>query len=494
MRILFIYNGTESLGIEYLSSFLKSKGHTTFLFFDPAIFSGDVFINNHYLSKLFDVERKIVEKTIKLKPDIVAFSAYSGNYRWCLRIAYAIRKLSDIPIVFGGVHPTAVPERVLANDCIDYLIVGEGEYAMLDLIEHLEGSSKYNTNLINTANIGLRHEGHIIVNSPRPYIRDLDSLPFPDKALFFNKEPLLKNDPYLIMTSRGCPYNCTYCSNDLYKTLYCDEKQHIRRRSPDNVIAELAYAKVHAKIRRVNFMDDVFASSKLWLEEFTEKYRTRIGLPFHCLVHPLSITKDIAKLLKEAGCDLVGIGIQSGSERIRNTIYERKESNEQIKQAISILKNVKLKVKVDHIFGAPTETEEDLKKSLALYQSIKPEMILTFWLTYYPQTAIIKKALELGVLRQKDIEQIEEGYTGYTHGIGSVPTESVALFARYEVLFELLALCPNEAICLFLSKLIPFTPLKKWISYSAYTITGLRHYRDGIFNKFRYALSKHNAP
>jgi len=121
-------------------------------------------------------------------------------------------------------------------------------------------------------------------------------------------------------------------------------------------------------------------------------------------------------------------------------------------------------------------------------------MILTFWLTYYPRTAIIKKAQELGILSEKDIEQIEQGYVGYTHDVGSVPFEQVSLFSKYEALFELLALCQNDGIYSLFSKIIPFSPFKKWISYSAYTLTGLRYNKEEVFNKFRYAFSKHNAP
>lgn len=117
MKIVFIYSGAENLGIEYISSFLKSKGHEVHLLFDPAVFSGDSFVNSKLFSKIQNIDAKIIAKAIELKPDIVGFSAYTGNYRWCLNIAQEIKKIANIPIVFGGVHTTAVPEKVLAKPC-----------------------------------------------------------------------------------------------------------------------------------------------------------------------------------------------------------------------------------------------------------------------------------------------------------------------------------------------------------------------------------------
>ena len=493
MKIPFIYNAAEVLGIECLSSFLKSKGHETCLLFDPMVFGGDVFIDNAFLTKRLNLDRKIIDRAIELKPDLVAFSTYTGNYQWALRIAKAIRHLSNIPIVFGGVHPSAVPERVLLNEFIDYVIVGEGEYAMLDLVEHLMSNGSKDQ-LANTQNICFKYNRQLFLNQPRPYISDLDTLPFPDKALFYDKIPLLKCNPYLIMTSRGCPYRCTYCSNEMYQNLHSHDKLHVRRRSPDNVIEELCNIKKEGLMKRIVFMDDVFTLQKSWLEEFSEKYQTKIGLPFSCLVHPMSMSKDIAILLKETGCDYVGIGIQSGSERIREMIYNRKGSNDRIKQAMSYLHAAKINVYVDHILGAPTETQEDLEESLALYREIKPDMVFTFWLTYYPKTSIIQKARELGILSESDINKIEEGFIGYTHGTGAVSEKDIPMFARYELLFGLSALCRSQYLQPLLAKITPFIPFKKLISYFIFVIVGIRYNKDSIITKFRFALTKHNVP
>ncbi|MFA5778939.1 MAG: radical SAM protein [Elusimicrobiota bacterium] len=489
MKIVFIYNGAESLGIEYISSLLKSKGHETFLLFDPSIFSGEVFVNIKKLANLYSVDNTIVKTTLELKPDLIAFSSYTGNYRWCLGIAKAIKQISKIPIVFGGVHPTAVPEKVLSNDFIDFVIVGEGEFAMLDLVENLS-QSEPKKELLNKQNICLKHENHIYINKPRPYIQDLDSLPFPDKNLFFNQEPFFRNNPYLVITSRGCPYNCTYCSNNMYRKLYCDDKQHVRRRSVDNVIQELSDSKKQWDIKHIHFMDDVFTLSEHWLGEFIEKYKSKINLPFFCYTNPLSLTKEIAGFLKKGGCYLTGMGIQSGSERIRREIFHRFDTNDRIVKAVSYLKANKINIQADHILGAPSEDENDLKKGLELYRIIKPEILLVNWLTYYPKTEIVKTAIKSGDLSEHDIDKIEEGYIGYTHSAGSINKEKIPLFQRYELMFELVAIFHNDKFCSLLLKIVTFIPFKKTISMFIYAITGLKYNKKYVFNKFYYAFSK----
>ncbi|GBE17003.1 (Dimethylallyl)adenosine tRNA methylthiotransferase MiaB [bacterium BMS3Abin15] len=492
MKIIFIYNGAENLGIEYISSYLKSKGHEVYLLFDPAVFSGDYLINNKLFSRILNIEKKIIQKTIDLKPDIVAFSAFTGNFRWCLNIAQEIKKLSNVPIVFGGVHSTAVPDEVLSNDCIDFAVIGEGEHAMLDLLEHMEKGTGREA-LLNTPNICFTYQGDVHMNTPRPYIKDLDSLPFPDKFLFYDKVPFLE-EKYLITTSRGCPYSCTYCSNNMYHKIYCTEKQHVRRRSPDNVIEELIYFKKRGRVKLVSFADDVFTFSKSWLEDFIEKYRSRINLPFFCSVHPLSITEEKAALLKEGGCCLVTMGVQSGSERIRKEVFERHGSNDKIIESINQLKNAGIKVSVDNIFGAPSETEDDLKESLELYKEAKTDRILTFWLTYYPKTSIISYAEDHDILSKNDIKNIEKGHTGFAHNTGSVSEDKIELYSKYEILFHIRSLIHNNRLFSLVSKVVIHIPFKKAATKIVALLNAVKNRDFKAFYLIKYIWSEKHVP
>lgn len=491
-KVVFIYNGAENLGIEHISSFLKSKGHDVSLLFDPAVFSGGLSISSGLLSRVFTIDDEIVKRAVRAKPDIVAFSTYTGNYRWCLKIARSIKKSSDVPIVFGGVHTTAVPERVLSNDFVDYAIIGEGEYAMLDLVEHLH-SGDGAQNLATIPNLCFKDRGTSIFNKPRAYIKDLDSLPLPDKSLFYDKVPLLEEN-YLIMTSRGCPYDCTYCSNNMYNKIYADENRCIRRRSPGNVIEELLQVKRRGKTRLIAFNDDVFTLSKPWLEEFIAMYKTKIDLPFICSAFPSNITKDIAALLKSGGCWRLTVGIQSGSERVRRDVFNRTGTNEKIIDAISCVKSAGLKLSVDNIFGAPSETEDDLKQGLDLYSRIKPDRMLTFWLTYYPKTNIIQLAKERNILTETDVENIEEGNIGYAFKTGSIAKDKVDLYAKYELLFQLRSLVHNDAIYSSLSKLAEIMPFKRFLSMVVIFINGVVSKDLRLLYLLKYIWAKKATP
>ena len=491
MKIHFIYNGAESLGIESLSAFLKSEGHTTALWFDPAVFSGDQLLNIRFLARWTNVDDRIVDRVVQEKPGLVAFSCFTGNYRWCLSIAERIKKRLQVPVVFGGVHPTAVTLEVLANSCVDYVVRGEGEHALSELVRYLEGDRSLG--LADIRNLGYREGGRPLLNELRDYIRDLDSLPFPDKELFYDKIPLLAAN-YMIMTSRGCPFSCTYCSNNMYHCAYAHEKQHLRRRSPAHVIAELKVAKSKWHPELINFNDDVFTSSREWLQQFIPMYRLEIGLPFCCHVHPNAVTPEIAALLKEGGGWLVAMGIQSGSERIRKEVFNRAGSNERIAASVQYIKSAGMTISVDHIFGAPGETVPDLEASLELYNRIKPDRILTFWLTYYPGTEIINHAVQRNELSQEDISRIKQGYTGFTHGGGSVAEEKQSLYNRYAVLFQLRSLVGSDRIYDVVAGIVVHLPLKGLVTRFIMLLNAFKNRDVKVFYLIRYIWAKKRIP
>lgn len=480
------------MGIEYLSSFLKHHGYDVSLLFDPAVFSGDVLMNNKSLAKRFCVDEKIIKQAINLKPDLIGFSAFTGNFAWCKKIAEKIKQQVNIPIVFGGVHTSAVPEAVLKNKFIDFAIIGEGEQAMLDLLKHLRKNDSLES-FASKQNICFRLNDKIVINQPRQYIKNLDELRYPDKELFYKKVPMLSQN-YLCTTSRGCPYACTYCSNNLYKNLYANEVCQVRRRSPENVIKELVWAKSKWNIKLMNFADDVFTSSKEWLERFIPLYKAKINLPFFCSVHPLTVTDDIVALLKQGNCWLITMGVQSGSERIRKQIFERIGSNDQIVKAAETIKKHNIKLSVDNIFAAPTETEEDLAQSLELFKKIKSDRILTFYLTYYPGTKIIQQAKEEGILNEKDIENLQEGIIGFTHSGGSVKKERLKLYNKYEILFQLKSLVKNDKLYTVFSKIFVILPSKKLIAQSLIFFNAMKNRDVKFWYLIKYMFSKKNYP
>jgi radical SAM superfamily enzyme YgiQ (UPF0313 family) len=244
----------------------------------------------------------------------------------------------------------------------------------------------------------------------------------------------------------------------------------------------------------VSFVDDVFTYSRSWLEEFIEKYKSIINIPFFCSAHPLTITREMALLLKEGGCCLTTMGIQSGSERIRKEVFKRQISNDRIIESISYIKEAGIKLSVDNIFGAPSENEDDLKDGFNLYQKAKTDRILTFWLTYYPQTSIIDYAKDLNCLSEEDVENIEEGYTGFTHDTGSVSKEKAKVYYKYEILFQLCSLVHNDKSLALLSKIAVLIPLKKLTTRVIILMNAIKNMDFKFFYLVKYMWSQKNTP
>jgi radical SAM superfamily enzyme YgiQ (UPF0313 family) len=493
MKILFIYNGAEHLGIEYLSSFLKSKGHETDLLFDPQVFSPEQFVfNNKALANFFSIDTKIIEKAVSMKPDLVAFSTFTSNYRWCLKIAESIKKKSSITIVFGGVHTTAATDTVLENDFVDYAVIGEGEYAMLDLVQCIENNIP-RSKMLNIPNLCMKHEGQTIINSPRSYINDLDLIPFPDKQLFYDKVPMFE-ETYTALSSRGCPYSCTFCSNSMYHEIYSNENKHIRKRSVDNVMDELKKVKERGKATLIVFNDDVFTSSMKWLEEFSERYPAEIGIPYFCSIHPGTVKKKTAELLKKSGCWSIAIGVQSGSERTRKEIFHRTGTNEQIITAITYIKEAGIRVNMDNIFGAPTENEEDLEECLKLYLAIRPNRIQTFWLTYFPGTTIISHALKEKHITPENVKEIEKGFLGNDNVSGSIPEHKIHYYEKYSILFHTLTIFTNNRIYTIVSRILLLLPLKNQIDKILMLIEAFKNRDFRLLNYLRYIWTRKIVP
>jgi len=316
MKILFIeafFKTTEPLSVMLLSALAKQKGHRTFLFD-------------------FDRGRADLKKYLEeIKPDIVAYSAMTGDHRYLLQ-ANEIVKSWDKKIftIMGGRHPTFFPE-VLNNSNLDAICIGEGEDAWLELLEALENGKE----ILNIANIVTRKNFNDFTLRPRR--ADLDSLPFLDYEICYQNMPFLeKSLKRTLMTSRGCPYNCTYCFNHIYNEMYRGKGPALARQSVSRVIAEAKFIMEKWPTKFIKFYDDDFVL-KLddWLREFAEHWPREVGLPFHCLARADVIEKEpeILHLLKAAGVRSISMSVESGNDYVRNNIFRRNMSKSQMQKA-----------------------------------------------------------------------------------------------------------------------------------------------------------------
>lgn len=440
MRIVFVCAQDESLGVGYISSYLKKHGHQTFLVFDPRQFDRP-HTQNRFLARIFNWENENLKRIIALKPDLIGFSVVTANYQWALRFSRKIKERLSTPIIFGGVHPTLVPERVIRNESVDMVCIGEGEEAMRELVNSLEKGEK-NPSI---KNIWFKDGNKIIRNPLRPLNQDLDRFPFADKGMFCEQLPANYRENSSFMVSRGCPFTCTFCGNEQMKKIYRGKGKYLRWRRPDKAIRELAHMKRTYGTKHVLFVDDILTVNKEWLKEFMPQYREKIGLPFTCFGHPQFLDQETVNLLKESGCKLIWFGIQSGSQALRRRVLNRAETNEQIIQAAQYCRKAKLKFMVDHIFNIPYEDEQSLLDSITLYNELRPDMINCYRLLYFPTARIVDIGQEAGLLSGEAVERINEGQA-ILYQTGTSTPEGMNLkdnYRKYALFLTLIPLLPS---------------------------------------------------
>ncbi|MFH2136984.1 MAG: radical SAM protein [Candidatus Omnitrophota bacterium] len=400
MRVGFVYSEMETLGIEHLSSFLKKQGHQTRLFFDPQLFM-DTISSRPVLNKILGYRDHLLKQIDEFKPDILAFSVLSTNNHWAKLFAKEIKIHTDIPIVFGGIHPTLAPEEVIKLGFVDHVIVGEGEEALCELVENLNNLK----NLSEIKNVWTKINGKIVRNPVRPLIEDLDSLPFPDKEMFYQVMPYLSKH-YTIVTGRGCPYSCTFCSNHALRNISNSDKHFLRRRSPENVIAELNQAKSKYQVKDIFFDDSTFTYDKKWLKRFSDLYRGHINLNCFCWVHPSEIDEETVGYLKNMNCRAVEMGVESTNPQIREKWLHRYYSNEQVARALRLFKKHKIFCVVDNIIGLPEEKISDLEDMVSFYNEIRPEKVYVFELRPFPNTQMYEMSKEYAAIHNNDRDDL----------------------------------------------------------------------------------------
>jgi radical SAM superfamily enzyme YgiQ (UPF0313 family) len=482
MKIIFAYKGVENLGIEYLAAEARGAGHEVGLVFDPAVFGGSLMWNMPRLAERLDLTPRIVKKIADEKPGAVAFSCVSANYRWALSIAREVKKIDPgIRTVFGGAHVTAVPERVIAEPAVDALVTGEATLAFAPLLGDWEAGR-------NEARPGLwaKCDGGIVTQNSTVLPTDLDALPFPAKDLFYEKVPMFE-DHYTIMTSRGCPFRCSYCHNSN------PGARAVRVRSVENVMAELEPVTARGRSRLVKFFDEIFTMNPRRLEEFAGEYRKRIHIPYFCYTYPGMLDGGTADLLKESGCVYVTVGVQSCDVGQRKDLLNRNYSNDDVRRCAGLLKDRGITLSIDHIIGIPGDSPERLYEAAEFYAELRPDRLLTYWLTYFPGTGIFNAARGMGLLSESAVEAIESGYVGSLYGDACAVERP--LFKKFIVLFSIIPLVPGSWIRFILRRhLHRLLPASNFMINALITVNALRIKDPFFIYNIRCLVSTKKAP
>jgi len=381
MKILFFDIGeVDYKGIEILSAVLKQKGHTVDLLLDPSL-GRHYYLSIPFLNRFVNQDM-LIKKVQSFNPDLIAMSIVTNKFLYFREFGLLLKKHFNIPVIVGGIHPTSLPEEVIKEDWVEMLCIGEGEGAMVELAEKMQK----NEDITNIQNLWVKDSnGHIHKNTLRPLIKDLDSLPLPDRSIYAQYGVLGKRLRF--MTGRGCPYHCSFCVNSFRNGLYPNEK-YLRKRSVPDIIAELKEIKFKYQPRAIRFEDDVFVLNKQWLRQFKDEYKKHISLPFHCYITPAGVNEEIISDLKNSGCHSIAMGIQSGNEKLREQVMERKYSNEQVIEAANIIKKYNIKLYAEYMFGVPHETPEMMWETLELSTKIKANNSWASIFYPYPKTKL----------------------------------------------------------------------------------------------------------
>lgn len=372
-RVLFIhtFDYYEPLGIMQLSACLKQHGHSC---------------------ELLDLKfiRNYIAEVNRIKPDVVAYSVTTNNWKRYLNLNRSIKEHHHCISLFGGPHVTFFPEFI-NNQSVDIICRGEGEEAIVDLCNAIDVGSDFT----GIQNLWVKCNEQIVENPLRPLIENLDTLPFADRDLINKYELYRKRSRVRTMTSRGCPYNCTYCFNHSNRQLYQGLGSYVRQRSPKHVIDELLNLKKLYQPRNFEFHDDIFIVNRLWVKEFVDLYiEHKINTPFEINVRIDMVDDEIAMWLKQAGCYSVQFGIESGNVETRKKLLKRNISNQQIVEASLLFRKIGIKTNAFNLVGLPGETLNDVLETIRLNAASKTGYSMNSIYQPYPGTQLAAYALE----------------------------------------------------------------------------------------------------
>ncbi|CAK8716546.1 Cobalamin-binding protein [Candidatus Electrothrix laxa] len=432
MKITLIspYPDVTVIGVRILSAALRQAGYETQVImlrdpFGDDVVHGAIRYNDKVISQLTELCRD---------SQLIGVSLMTNFFDNAVEITKGLRKSLEVPLLWGGVHPTIRPEECLQH--ADIVCVGEGENALVQLADRIAAGASYT----DIANLHCRVDGKEYKNEVQPLELDIDSFPLPDYSLQDHHvlidneilpmtaqlmEQMLRSGTvsemlgltgYQTMTSRGCPFACTYCVNDTVNRIY-GGKGKLRWRSIDNIMEELIQVRQNMPyIGYIWFSDDEFFARKpTELERFAKEYKEKIGLPFSCLISPMSVTEEKMTMMVDAGLIYVQMGVESASVRMQELFNRKMMHNERMMKAIHIINSFKDKLyppSYDFLLDVPGETDSDIVDSLRFISDIpKPYRLQPFELIPYPGTEIYRLAKEKGLIEDEHRQIYNRSYT-----------------------------------------------------------------------------------
>ncbi|MCL2747436.1 MAG: B12-binding domain-containing radical SAM protein [Oscillospiraceae bacterium] len=376
--------GNYNEGIASISAVLRRGGHNTCLYHQTYMPDKEGFI----------------ERVKSYSPDIIGFTVRTSALDFVAEMAgWLDEALPGVFVMAGGYHPSLAPDEVIGLRGIDAVCLGEGEYVTLDFVDSFAQSGQPDTK---SDSFWIKcDDGTICKNPVRPFVEDLDTLPFPDLDLF-NIRRLKSNatqNTAEVIVSRGCLYSCTYCANAQLRNIYPDKKRYTRFRSPENAVALLEKVlEKDPEIEAFNFNDAILNMYTDWFYAFTALYKERIGKKYTCNLRFDHLDEKMARELADSGCYLVTIGLENGNEDFRKKYLKRVMKNEHIIEVSHMLKRFGIIVYTYNIIGLPFETLALSLETIKLNARMHTDNVIASNFFPYPATEIRRIAEEAGFL------------------------------------------------------------------------------------------------
>lgn len=400
------------LDIGYCASLLEQEGHTTLLI--------DTAAEKYTIDKICKVIKSHKIEIVVLKPNIRAGSCV-------LRLAEEIKKQGNPYILSLGPFSSVTPQLfIFQKSPIDLGIIGEAEYTLLEIVRRFSSSSSL-TGIKGTVYF-VKGRG-MVKEKAREFIKDLDSLPFPQHSLFFDKGYIFHYPVNLkrrmkmatMLFSRGCPYSCLFCS-PIMRVSY---GRKYRVRTAGNVVDEMEFLQSKG-VNTIYFCDDLFILDQQRVKEIcTEIIKRRLKLAWAAQSRVELLGPEVLERMKEAGCRCLNLGIESGSERILRILHKDTALSE-IEEKIQLCRRKGINVSVNFIIGSPTETEDDIQKSFQIARRTNPDLIEILFFTPYPGSPAFEQYGQTKLLDE---------YTHHDNPVKSYSLITVANLKRWQKLF-----------------------------------------------------------
>lgn len=376
----------EPLGLMYLDSAINKAG---------------------FKSKCLDLNfkednNKLIDMIEKTK--VFAITCYTDNRENVIQLAEDIKKIRpSSTIILGGHHPTFLAEEMLTNYDIDIIIRGEGEDTFIEYLKYIQVHGKLSVNKIKGLSYKINNE--IIHNPDRELIFDISKLPWPKRLpnfenrykfyrqyfdLYeFNKIPS-EFKAAGVITSRGCSYNCIYCSIQKFW------KNKVRYREINDVINEIEYLKKEFGINFIFIWDDVFTLNKERVIEFCDLMKKRkLNIMWACITRVDLVNEELIKQMKESGCVLISYGVESANTNVLSKI-SKKISKEKVINTIDLTKNYGIDTRISLLVGSPGESQESINETVELVRILKPTAWSVNILRIYPNTDLCNELIHKG--------------------------------------------------------------------------------------------------